>query len=71
GRLGHVTSASALALKLRDRAWDVRRAAALALRDFGAPGILYLRRSLNDVDPYAADMARQLLDISALVGDAT
>jgi len=70
GRLGHVTSASALAVKLRDRAWDVRRAAALALRDFGAPGILYLRRALNDSDPYAADMARQLLDISALVGDA-
>ena len=71
GRLGHVTSASALAMRLRDRAWDVRRAAALALRDFGAPGILYLRRALNDTDPYAADMARQLLDISALVRDAT
>ncbi len=71
GRLGHVTSSPALALCLRDRAWDVRRAAALALRDFGAPGILYLRRALNDSDPYAADMAHQLLDISALVGDAT
>ncbi len=69
GRLKYVSSAPALALKLRDRAWDVRLASGLALRNFGAPGILYLRRSIGDVDPYAADMAHQLLDISALVRD--
>jgi hypothetical protein len=70
GRLGHLPSAPALALRLRDRSWHVRRAAGLALRDFGAPGLLYLRRSLTDADPFAADMARQLLDISAMVGEA-
>lgn len=70
GRLGDVRSGSLVALKLRDQAWEVRRAAGLALRDFGAPGILYLRRALNDSDPFAADMARQLLDLSAVVGDA-
>jgi HEAT repeat protein len=69
GRLGDLPSAPALALRLRDRAWEVRRASGLALRQFGAPGLLYLRRALSDTDPYAADMARQLLDISALAGE--
>ena len=69
GRLGHWPSAPALALRLRDRAWHVRLAAGLALRDFGSPGLLYLRRTLTDTDPFAADMARQLLDLSALIGD--
>jgi hypothetical protein len=69
GRLGYWPAAASLALRLRDRAWQVRSAAGLALRDFGAPGILYLRRALTDEDPFAADMARQLLDLSALVGE--
>jgi HEAT repeat protein len=69
GRLGYWPAAASLALRLRDRAWEVRRAAGLALRDFGEPGLLYLRRALTDSDPFAADMARQLLDLSALIGD--
>lgn len=69
GRLGYWPAAASLALRLRDRAWQVRRAAGLALRDFGAPGLLFLRRALTDEDPFAADMARQLLDLSALVGE--
>lgn len=70
GHLGYWPAAASLALRLRDRAWQVRRAAGLALRDFGAPGLLYLRRALTDEDPFAADMARQLLDLSALVGES-
>jgi hypothetical protein len=33
----------------------------------GAPGILYLRRSLSDTDPFAADMAQQVLDLPSTV----
>ncbi|MCA1689563.1 MAG: HEAT repeat domain-containing protein [Actinobacteria bacterium] len=49
--------------RLRDPAWEVRRAAALALRSFGSPGVLLLRRALKDSDGHARDMARQTLDL--------
>ena len=64
--LGVVSSwalAPHLAGALGDRAWEVRREAALALRRLGPAGRLYLRRALTDPDPYAADMARQVLDL--------
>lgn len=61
--LGHWPSAPHLAEALGDPAWVVRRAAGLALRGLGAPGHLYLRRSLQALDPFAADMARQTLDL--------
>jgi hypothetical protein len=35
----------------------------LALRAVGSPGILFLRRSLSDYDAFAADMAKQVLDL--------
>jgi HEAT repeat protein len=63
GKLGHWPAASSLASLLRDRDWNVRREAGLALRAFGAPGALFLRRSLSDSDPFACDMARQVLDL--------
>ncbi|HEX7241509.1 MAG TPA: HEAT repeat domain-containing protein [Longimicrobiaceae bacterium] len=67
GALRHWPAASGLALRLRDSAWIVRREAGLALRAVGSPGLLFLRRALDDPDPFAADMARQVLD---LPGDA-
>ena len=63
GKLGEWPAAPALAGTLRDPSWDVRREAGLALRAMGSPGILLLRRSLSDRDAFAADMARQVLDI--------
>jgi hypothetical protein len=63
GRLGHWPAASRLAPLLRDRVWAVRREAGLALRTLGAPGLLFLRRSLADGDRFAADMARHILDL--------
>lgn len=63
GRLGHWPSASVIAPLLRDRAWIVRSQSALALRALGSPGLLYLRRGLGDDDPFAADIARQVLDL--------
>ncbi|HEX8391272.1 MAG TPA: HEAT repeat domain-containing protein [Longimicrobium sp.] len=65
GRLGHWPSAPVIAALLRDRAWAVRSQSALALRSLGSPGLLYLRRGLTDEDPFAADIARQVLDLPA------
>lgn len=69
GVLGSWQVAPALARQLRDSAWDVRREAALALRRLGSAGRLYLRRALVDPDPYAADMARQVLDLPGTAVD--
>jgi HEAT repeats len=63
GRLEHWPVAAPLARLLRDEAWEVRREAGLALRALGTPGLLLLRRSLNDRDRFAADMAKQVLDL--------
>lgn len=67
-QLGHWPAAPAAARLLRDRSWAVRREAGLALRAFGSPGRLLLRRALDDADRFAADMARQVLDRIALEG---
>nr|MBA2348214.1 HEAT repeat domain-containing protein [Solirubrobacterales bacterium] len=67
GHLGHWRTAAQLTPLLRDPAWDVRRAAGVALRGLGAPGTLLLRRALADADPFAADMARQLLELPPAV----
>lgn len=48
---------------LHDSAWEVRRAAALALRQIGPGGRLFLRRALHDEDAFAVDIARQVLDV--------
>jgi len=70
--LGVVSSwalAPDIARQLSDPGWDVRREAALALRRLGPAGRLYLRRALADPDPYAADMARQVLDLPSATAD--
>jgi hypothetical protein len=41
----------------------VRQRAGLALKAIGAPGIITLRQALEDPDPFARDMARQVLDL--------
>jgi hypothetical protein len=63
GKLGHWPAAGELTRRLRDQDWEVRRNAALALRGLGSPGLLLLRRALNDDDRFAADVARQVLDL--------
>lgn len=65
GRMQHWQAAALLASRLRDSAWRVRRAAGLALRSIGAPGVLFLRRTLKEDDAFAADMAQQVLDLPA------
>ncbi|HWL40366.1 MAG TPA: HEAT repeat domain-containing protein [Gemmatimonadaceae bacterium] len=68
GRMRHWQAASDLAKGLCDSAWAVRRDSALALRALGAPGVLLLRRALKGSDAFAADMARQTLDLPATAG---
>ena len=63
GKLAHWPATPLLAENLRDRSWEVRREAGLALRAVGSPGILMLRRLLADKDHFAADMAKQVLDM--------
>jgi hypothetical protein len=70
GAMGHWPAGPAVARLLRDPAWEVRRAAGLALRGLGGPGQLLLRRALADADPFAADMARQVLDLPGGAGGA-
>jgi hypothetical protein len=40
----------------------------LALRSLGPPGLLFLHRSLQDADRFAADMARHMLDLPDMAG---
>jgi hypothetical protein len=70
GVLERREAAPRLAGMLRDAVWDVRVEAGLALRALGATGRLYLRRALDDHDPFAADMARQVMDLPASVSTA-
>lgn len=63
GRLGHWPAAPELSRMLRDPAWTVRSHSALAMRRLGSPGLLLLRRALDDHDRFAADIARQVLDM--------
>lgn len=63
GILGHWGAGPLVAERLRDPSWIVRREAGLALRALGSTGKLLLRRALRSEDPFAADMARQVLDL--------
>ena len=71
GKLGFWPSAPRLATLLRDPVWEVRRESGLALRALGSPGSLVLRRALSDLDPFACDIARQVLDLPDPAGLAT
>lgn len=61
-RLGAVAAVSTVGRLLRDPSWFVRRAAGSALDNLGASGHLMLRRYLTDLDPFARDMARRVID---------
>jgi|GEM_PF-621060 len=63
GKVRHWPAAARLAGLLRDQTWIARQAAGLALRSLGAPGYLFLRRFCTDSDQFAADMAKQVLDL--------
>ncbi len=63
GKLGHWPAAPALASRLRDPDFEVRRAAGLALRSLRGPGQVMLHRMVSDRDRFAADMARQVLEL--------
>lgn len=62
GRIGDRQVASILTERLADPAWDVRKEAALALKGMGAVGALFLREARTHRDPFAADMARMVLE---------
>jgi HEAT repeat protein len=69
GRMGHWPRAHAIAERMRDPSWNVRRAAGLSLRALGSPGVLVLRRMTADRNAFAADMARQVLDLPSGVDE--
>lgn len=54
--------AGRLGAAMSDPSWEVRRAAGTSLAQLGPVGMLVLRRTLQGDDPYAHDMARQVLD---------
>lgn len=61
-RLESLESAVAIGRAMSDPAFRVRREAGNTLDELGAPGQLVLRQMLQSVDPFARDMARQVLD---------
>lgn len=64
-RMNQWQAAAGIAERLSDPAWNVRRAAAIGLRQLGGPGQLFLTKALSGTDAFAADMARQVLDLPA------
>jgi HEAT repeat protein len=61
----HWPAGGALRHALRDDAWEVRHAAAVALERLGPPGTLLLKRALDDDVLVARDMARRMLELPA------
>jgi hypothetical protein len=59
----HWPAGGALRRALRDEAWTVRHAAAVALERLGPPGTLLLKRALDDDALVARDMARRMLEL--------
>jgi HEAT repeat protein len=67
GALRAVEALDPLESCLSDRAWWVRANAARALRELGEPGLEALRRTLEHDDRYAADRAREQLELHSVV----
>jgi hypothetical protein len=65
GGLRHWPAVTAVARRLEDPVWDVRREAAVTLRACGAPGALCLRRVREHGSGGAAEVARYALDLPA------
>jgi len=66
GAIRAQTLAAKVGRMLADQTWTVRREAGLALGAMGPAGLMTLRIHLDDADPYAQDMARQILDTVTL-----
>lgn len=64
--LGHWPAAPRVAALVRDPVWDVRRQAALCLRAFGPPGLIFLRQLRHSSDPVSSSVARYALDLAAV-----
>ncbi len=62
GAMGGQELATQVGRLLGDRSWLVRERAGQALAAMGPAGAMTLRVHLDDADPYAQDMARQVLD---------
>jgi HEAT repeat protein len=71
GALGAEDALAPLEGCLSDRAWWVRANAARALRELGEPGLGALRRTLEHDDRYAADRAREQLELHAVLAEKT
>jgi HEAT repeat protein len=67
GALNAADAVEPLESCLSDRAWWVRANAARALRELGEPGIEALRRTLEHDDRYAADRAREQLELHSVI----
>jgi len=63
GEVAHWGAASALAERLCDASFPVRRESGLALRRLGSVGLLLLRHARSSENPFAVDMASQVLDL--------
>ncbi len=61
-RLDSFESVVAIGRAMSDKSFMARRAAGHALDELGPAGQLVLRRTLKSSDPFARDMARQVLD---------
>lgn len=64
--LSHTPAVPLIAPLLGDPCWEVRKQAGQALATLGTPGILSLHNSLENPDRCAADMARQVLDLTGI-----
>jgi HEAT repeat protein len=69
GSIGAADALEPLEHSLCDRAWWVRANATRALRELGEPGIEALRRTLEHDDRYAADRAREQLELHAVLAE--
>lgn len=67
-RLDSEWLAAQLGRAMGDTSWEVRRAAGEALARLGDIGLLVLRGVIRCDDPYARDMAQQVLDSVAIRG---
>ncbi len=68
GAVGDLASVTEIGRHLSDRSWAVRRACGVSLDRMGSAGRMVLRQHLSDPDPFARDMARQVLDSAAQRG---
>jgi HEAT repeat protein len=70
GLLGVESAVPALGRCLHDQAWWVRFAAAESLAELGESGRDELRRAVDGDDRYAADRAREALELHFLAGES-